>query len=101
MLAPEFLGVLSTFFNFHPDEDDGDEDEDVESADIVFATPTRQNNTDQRASIQQKQIQSGGSGNSPNKILATTQLAKPEQIIPPAAAAGTLTLNCKIYAIEV
>jgi hypothetical protein len=91
MLAPEFLGVLSSFFNFHTDIDDEEEEGNSQLSYTNFATPAQ--NTSKLPS---------GPGSSPAVKMASAQQAiskaAPEQIVAPA---GTLALNCKIYAIEV
>jgi hypothetical protein len=105
MLAPEFLGVLSSFFTLRPDEDDEQEMEMLQSsnphAESLFATPATAGGSN-KTLLMPKETTGGGAASSSAKIASPQQtLAKavPEQIA--QQAAGTLTLNCKIYAIEV
>jgi hypothetical protein len=90
MLAPEFLGVLSSFFNFHSDEFDEEDPVQLTSDSTILATPP--NN---RASL----VPQTGTGGSTSKIEHALAKATPEHVV--NQPTGSLTLNCKIYSIEV
>jgi hypothetical protein len=97
MLAPEFLGVLSTFFILKPDDEDDDEINNGPSE--LFLTPNVSSN--KLAPISKQYVSSSSMA---KRALTTTKggiSTTEQQINSNFEPSGTLTLNCKVYAIEI
>uniref|UniRef100_A0A1I8B4S6 FSA_C domain-containing protein n=1 Tax=Meloidogyne hapla TaxID=6305 RepID=A0A1I8B4S6_MELHA len=87
MLAPEFLGVLSTFFILKPDEEDDEKNGPSE----LFLTP---NSNNSKLALSKQYVSTSSMA---KQALATKGTPEQSTFEPP----GTLTLNCKVYAIEI
>nr|CAD2162862.1 unnamed protein product [Meloidogyne enterolobii] len=88
MLAPEFLGVLSTFFILKPDED---VDEKTGPSEL-FLTP---NSSSNKLALSKQYVSTSSVA---KQALATKGSPAEQSTFEPP---GTLTLNCKVYAIEI
>uniref|UniRef100_A0A1I8B1M2 DUF3168 domain-containing protein n=1 Tax=Meloidogyne hapla TaxID=6305 RepID=A0A1I8B1M2_MELHA len=85
MLAPEFL-VLSTFFILKPDEENDAKNGPSE----LFLTP----NSNSKLALSKQYVSTSSMA---KQALATKGTPEQSTFEPP----GTLTLNCKVYAIEI